>query len=1002
MAKNQTDIIIQLGGSRPQTIEARAKSLSKLAKSMTQMNKAYAAAPKAAIADFRKATNAQKTFTNSVEKSTKATKKQRSALTQTGNALDNFGTLFRRMIRIMSAYWIITTVTTAFRNFTRTLVEAPAQMELWSKQLRTLTGSATVAAQRLELLKDVAIETPLELPDLFEGLTALQAFRTEISERTLPLIADLAAVSGRKFREVAEVVGKVIAGSPQAITRSLPTLGINPIEFRQLADEMGSRAEALWAIITDRFQGFAKESADTTLGVLSNIKDAFFVVMADIGGGGLAPFRDLLYDIFNALQRLRNDPARLNDLANKFRLVATAITGTLRSMGEMTMKTKELAEAVGGLKVILAVLAALMTGALLTALATVTAAIAKFLAVVAVGTLSNPLAWIAGAVTFLTVKFFQHRAEIKEVELAYKTLGSQISETMRLAARGAEFVDARAADRQIMSLLDLGNRGVMLQSGLSTEFDPGDWISQDQARRAGLTSFLTDTVNTLRSVGTEESLGLATMFESFLSSGTHMWRDWQDEIDSALGYMGKLSDKLYEIRDQARKTKAPDFSIGAVGSDDGETPLDKLVRDFDIIKAQFSRGSITQSEAIAGARGIIETISPEIDRLLSSVFPEEQEYGVKAQSFIDGIAKWIDDLLGVVENKTSGGKTVEEMLVESLGLDFDSILTNYSRGALTATEAQFQAVMLQERIAQLIPDMMAGDAAQRELGNKLQGLLEQIQKWESDLLSSLASPSGAGQGDLIGARLSGLGIALDLGAIDLQTYNEEVLTFIERLKEYVRSLMSSGDPMKVVMAISLIPKIEEAEGALSFESKVNTALETAIRNSIQKAADTLAEALGALFTGGDVINELAKGFAAIMNMFGDFLIQMGTAALVLDRLKLAIQGAGPAGALAAIAGGIALKAAASALLSSVNSNPSQGTSSTASGAPTSWDYPTFYQPSQGQGATVNFNISTMDAKGVKEFMEENIQTIGQTIATVARQDRQTRGAAFGAFVPQGA
>jgi len=240
------------------------------------------------------------------------------------------------------------------------LVGAPAKMELWNTQLRVLSGSATLAAQRMDLLKDVAIETPLELPDLLEGLTSLEAFHVEISERTIPLMTDLAAVANRSFAEVAQVLGKVIAGSPQAITRSLPVLAIDPFEFKALAKELGSKSEALWQIIKRDFEGFAKESALTVIGVFSNIKDSIFVIMSEMGEGTMDAMRDVLQGTMDWLEVLRHSPERLEELRNKVRLATDTVVQMGTALVDGAVFVSNLTKAVGGLVTILKVLAAIM------------------------------------------------------------------------------------------------------------------------------------------------------------------------------------------------------------------------------------------------------------------------------------------------------------------------------------------------------------------------------------------------------------------------------------------------------------------------------------------------------------------------------------------------------------------------------------------------------------------------------------------------------------------
>jgi len=469
-----TDIIINLGGSATKTIQARATALDRLAASATRVKAAFTGGPfgqassgmKSLNTEMRKATTNTKRFSRGVTQAGQRTDRFGTKIKGAGNALDNFGTLFRRMVRIMSAFFIISVVTRLVREFVTTLLRAPMQMELWNKQLVVLSKNATLAATRLELLKRVAVETPLELPDLFEGLTTLQAFAVEVSERTIPLITDLAAVSGRTFREAAEIVGKVIAGSPTAITRSLPTVAINPMEFKALAAELGSRSEALFQIIEEKFKGFAKESATTVIGVLSNIKDAWFNIMASIGEGAMMPMRDALQDVMDWLIKLYQSPARLEALKNQIRLIVDELVTFIRSLIAGGIKVRDFVAHLGGFRVVLSTLVVLLA---MKSLAMFARLIAGWVGPLRGATTAMTLLniqmslWLFAANAaivllggLLVAKYSAWKDSMRQARLEQIELNDELGRMNRALERNIDLVDAATVARQGARIKSLG------------------------------------------------------------------------------------------------------------------------------------------------------------------------------------------------------------------------------------------------------------------------------------------------------------------------------------------------------------------------------------------------------------------------------------------------------------------------------------------------------------------------------------------------------------------
>jgi hypothetical protein len=525
---NTAEIHIKLTGTNSKTIEKRAAALNMLSASVAKLSTVGKALPSISTS----ANN----FARGVQQAGNAAETMGKKVQTAGNYLDNFGNLFSRMIRIMAAFTIITTVTRVLTELVSILVKAPAQLELWNTQLRTLSGSATLASQRLKLLQDVAIETPLELPDLFQGLTTLQAFNVEISERTLPLITDLAAISGRTFQDISEVVGKVIQGSATAITRSLPTVGIDPQEFKARAAELGSRAEALFTIVEERFKDFAKESALTTIGIVSNIKDAFTVIAAEAGTGLLVAFRPLVKEVFTFLETIRNDEGALREFQERLFNVGRSLINLVETLKDASKAVRDfsrpifaLIDAIGGWSSVLSALIGLKvagwarrTGfALVAAFTTAAKAIKTAGGVIAALSVAiraaNP--WVLAISTAVGAAI----ALFTRWEIAQGTARRAAEELTAANAMLAEsLADASAAQRVGQELQDLSL----------------DLLRQQD--RVGITDGLQDIIELLGSAGLD-----ATQFKDALNGVFEAFQEGDD--DTAQGIFEKALADLFAL-----------------------------------------------------------------------------------------------------------------------------------------------------------------------------------------------------------------------------------------------------------------------------------------------------------------------------------------------------------------------------------------------------------------------------------------------------------------------
>lgn len=665
MSQN-ADINITIRGSSAQTMRDKAVALDALAGSLIRMNGALAVA--GGSAGVGRATQNITRYGNAIQNAATRTDRFGTSVGSTGNALDNFGTLFSRMVRIMTAYFIISHLTALTKEFVVGLAEAPAKMELWSTQLRVLIGNATVAAEKMELLKTVAIETPLELPDLTEGLIVLQAFRVEVSEHTLPLIADLSAASGRTFRDVSEVIGKVIAGSAPAITRSLPTMGIDPNEFKKLAAELGSRSEAIFQIIAEKFGGFAKESASTVLGVLSNIKDAFFVVLSEIGAGLLPLERQILGGVLESLTSLRQNEDALDHFRITIRSVGEELVSAAKYVIDFAKAIWSLVQALGGLRSIIEVLAGIW--------------LVRFIANLALGLRTlNPwmaaLVGLAGIISIVRGRMNQQEDATNRARVAQDMFGESLQRTNELYLKSVNLVDAVVAKRQAAALMGMVGSGDVILSQVQAGDVSGVKAFVDQYERLMAGSGKNNTVVTqirqlmdwidnpgLRGNRTEllrgVAIGLAEVMKELAGGAGHFNKiatEAQTAADAARG----VASATGEIVDTLKKVSDHDLS-DVIGNMRKQFFDEKFIQPADMVMARVTMSGLRNNgvvDAAAKAQAVTQLkqmraqLVTEADALMASQNDLDIEIGLKLIAKVQNIDTFVNDLTKTVKDPIS-------------------------------------------------------------------------------------------------------------------------------------------------------------------------------------------------------------------------------------------------------------------------------------------------------------------------------------------------------------
>lgn len=215
-------------------------------------------------------------------------------------------------------------------------VNAAANFERLTATFEALTGSATVAKQKMEWLKTFAATSTLEMGDLAEAGTQLQASGLVV-ERIIPLISNMAGAFGGgrdKVLELASAFGRLPSGQFGESMETFRRFGMGAQDMMkrgikydgggQIVSSAGEVMDAIAAIAERKFGGIGKTMGNTFAVQFSNLKDAFNQMMGQIGES-LLPMAKQLIGVFTDVMNWVRSSGFFERIAKSFsRLLGTA------------------------------------------------------------------------------------------------------------------------------------------------------------------------------------------------------------------------------------------------------------------------------------------------------------------------------------------------------------------------------------------------------------------------------------------------------------------------------------------------------------------------------------------------------------------------------------------------------------------------------------------------------------------------------------------------------
>lgn len=223
---------------------------------------------------------------------------------------------------------------------------------------QSLLGSQGAALSRMKDLKKFAAETPFEMPEIAQASRVLQTLTKGAlsSGGGLTMVGNVAAATGRDFRELALHVGRLYDGlqSGREVGRALMELqqmGVVSGDVRNRIERMqksGAEGSKIWAVASAEFSKFAGEMdrrSQTLNGLSSTLSDTWNDAMGEMMGASAEARKAILRDLIAALESPETRRS-LRELGQEIAKITTAFGEMAVWAAKNADKLKDVANAI--------------------------------------------------------------------------------------------------------------------------------------------------------------------------------------------------------------------------------------------------------------------------------------------------------------------------------------------------------------------------------------------------------------------------------------------------------------------------------------------------------------------------------------------------------------------------------------------------------------------------------------------------------------------------------
>lgn len=251
------------------------------------------------------------------------------------------------------------------------MLKLAADAETLQVKLKTLLGDGASAAAMFKEIGEFAAKTPFQKLEIGNAAQMLLAFNVEGKDvaKTLQMIGDISAMTGKPIGELAELYGKAqIAGRlmgddvNQIMNAGIPILeelakqfGVSTTEVRKLVSAGKVTAVNLTTAFESmttgagKFAGGMEALSQSAGGVFSTLKDNVFTLAEEIGAVFLPAAKEMMSSLTRIIQNTQNLPRGLARLGAA--LVAVAVAFKAVALAQMAFaKAAVIAQALSGPK----------------------------------------------------------------------------------------------------------------------------------------------------------------------------------------------------------------------------------------------------------------------------------------------------------------------------------------------------------------------------------------------------------------------------------------------------------------------------------------------------------------------------------------------------------------------------------------------------------------------------------------------------------------------------
>lgn len=537
------------------------------------------------------------------------------------------------------------------------------------------------------------------------------------------------------------------------------------------------------------------------------------------------------------------------------------------------------------------------------------------------------------------------KASLNSLKTAVKDTGQTFASTAPKVANAGNTLTqfSRIAQDAPFGIIGIGNN--ITATAESFSYLKAQTGSTGGALKA-LASSITGTGGILLGVSLLTT-GLTLLAQSGLSIG--------DVIDKITGNFDEFGATINKIAVDAAKNSGQEIAglkaLISVAQDDVNSRKDRLIA-VEELQSKYPAyfGNLTKEQILTGD---LTAVTKELSKAIiarAEASAISDKIGELAAKKLDLQIQKEKELIDLQKAQTNVKQANENLKIAN-NIAGAGQRAAGAAGALSLATSRVKDLNEQILVIQTQQDKLAG-----RLNQKTEDSIKLLEK-KDKVTKTFATPTVTGVTNaIIPAPLFDVnGIAVFNGQVD--AFGNKIKELPGVIKSSLVQIPSIIDETAILMTAAL----------LEFNNSANELIVSTIAGTFSQ----LGEAIGsAIATGGDVLSAIGttiiQAFAGFLSDMGDLLIKYGTLAVVKGKLDLAIAAGGPisiGAGIAAIAVGVALKAASGALGSFASSGGRSAGGGGGAGA-NNQSFSSSGFSGAGGGGTVVFEISGQKLIGV--------------------------------------